>query len=397
MSTKHGIRQKMAGRQDSYFDEAYFERGEERGTAYKDYARSADESVTYREIAEALVAVFQPRKCLEIGCATGPIVRALNDLGTKADGVDVSEWAVAHRLHPNVALASADDLPFSDGEYDLVFSCHTLEHLDRSTIGKAIGELNRVVAAEGFQFHMLPLVGTYPFDYDLDTARSELRVDPTHRILEPVEWWRQRWQPFGWSSVPLNINLSNDVSPAPNEGELAAGQFTLRKSAADLGVIARAFESNKLAHRRLLKGLERSKRKMSDPRPVLPVIARFSDFIGSESADWADLERSFDPPISVDECVVEIVVELSADAPVPLRIALIDDSDAEDRGVLEFWAEFPPGLSSIPIPIEHFRRLQGNPDLASIDLLYFGGSLSGGRFRARGAIREADGTFKASI
>jgi len=105
-----------------------------------------------------------------------------------------------------------------------------------------------------------------------------------------------------------------------------------------------------------LKGLERSKRKMSDPRPVLPVIARFSDFIGSESADWADLERSFDPPISVDECVVEIVVELSADAPVPLRIALIDDSDAEDRGVLEFWAEFPPGLSSIPDPIEHFSK-----------------------------------------
>ena len=91
------------------------------------------------------------------------------------------------------------------------------------------------------------------------------------------------------------------------------------------------------------------------------------------------------------------MVELSADVATPLRIALIDDSCPENRGVLEFWAEFPPGLSSIRVPVELFRRLQGNPDLNSISKFYLGGSLNGGRFKARCGIHEGEGALKITI
>lgn len=44
-------------------------------------------------------------------------------------GLDASRWAVEHRLHPNVALGTADDIDFPDNTFDLVFSCHVLEHI----------------------------------------------------------------------------------------------------------------------------------------------------------------------------------------------------------------------------------------------------------------------------
>ena len=47
----------------SYFDEAYFQRGEERGTAYHDYKEGARSSPTFREIALAVREFFNPAAC----------------------------------------------------------------------------------------------------------------------------------------------------------------------------------------------------------------------------------------------------------------------------------------------------------------------------------------------
>ena len=74
---------------NAYFDEAYFERGWERGTAYTDYRRAADNSKTFVEIAEAIAFIFKPRRVLEVGCATGATVRHLNAIGVEAHGIDV--------------------------------------------------------------------------------------------------------------------------------------------------------------------------------------------------------------------------------------------------------------------------------------------------------------------
>src|SRR5437667_1197841 len=113
----------------TYFDEAYFQDGQNKGTVYRNYLESARTSGTYKDIARRVVEIFRPQRCLEIGCATGIIVKHINDLGCEAHGIDVSEWAVTHREHSNISLAGAETLPFADDEFDLVFSCHSLEHI----------------------------------------------------------------------------------------------------------------------------------------------------------------------------------------------------------------------------------------------------------------------------
>jgi SAM-dependent methyltransferase len=378
----HSDRVIMEADQNNYFDEAYFQRGDERGTAYRDYAQAARNSPTFHEIAEALAHVFRPKRALEIGCATGAIVRSLNELGVDAHGIDVSDWAVANRLHGNVSRASAAELPFEDGQFDLIYSSHALEHVPAPLIDAVMTQIGRVSAATAYQFHMLPIIGTYPHDYDEELARSNLRADPTHNILESMNWWLDRWRAAGWHHVPMNVCLFNDTGG----GELSSGQYILRRSANDRRVAHRAFEWNLSVCRRQFKEIEKSKRQMTSPTVLGPVGSLLSDAVGDQNAPWSDYAKEFSPPIAVEGGTVELAIDLNSPGTRPLRIALVDDSNADERGVLEFWTEFPPGLSAIHVPVDQFRILQGNPRLDRIDKLFFGGSLSGAQFRITGSI-----------
>jgi SAM-dependent methyltransferase len=232
----------------SYFDEAYFQEGEKRGTAYRNYREAVRTSPIFREIARALVDIFRPKRALEIGCATGIMVKHLNDAGVETHGIDVSEWAITHREHPNVRLASAGELPYGDGMFDLVYSCHSLEHLPDMIVRPALREITRV--SSGLQFHMLPMVGTPPYTGPRDEVISQLRKDPTHQQLHPASWWRERIAETGMDSVEAGIQFTED-----NEAcELTYGQLLFRKHGAQVderGIAQRAFEWNCAAFRLL--------------------------------------------------------------------------------------------------------------------------------------------------
>src|SRR5262249_16662101 len=192
---------------------------------YVNYKEGARSSPTFREIAVALREIFHPHRVLEVGCATGSIVRNLNELGTEAHGIDVSEWAVRNAEHPNVRLASAESLPYPDKHFDLVFSCHSLEHLPDSVFDKAITEITRV--ASGFQFHMLPIVGQPPYDGDPVVVRQQLRKDPTHQQLHELEWWVGQFRKNGNIAVESSLFFKNDTVTA----ELSTCQFLMKKNA----------------------------------------------------------------------------------------------------------------------------------------------------------------------
>src|SRR3954463_1265350 len=152
------------------------------GSAYhvNNYLETALLNRLYFEMAEIIATVFKPSTVLEIGCAAGPTIYHLNSyFDIKAFGVDVSEWAVENRLHNNVSHSSADNLKFNDGSFDLVFSCHALEHLTAETIDKSICEMSRVCAPGGLQFHLLPVLDSGPYT-DVFGSIVGLRKDRTH-------------------------------------------------------------------------------------------------------------------------------------------------------------------------------------------------------------------------
>lgn len=127
----------------------------------------------------------RPRgKVLDIGSAYGYIVKRLRDKKVDAWGVDISKYALGQapdEIKPYLKLASADNLPFKNKEFDIAFSASTFEHLPPEIVPKAITEAVRV--AERGIIAVTP--GDDPhFDQDI-----------THQTKQPLSWWRSQFPP----------------------------------------------------------------------------------------------------------------------------------------------------------------------------------------------------------
>ena len=178
--------------------------------AGRDYVEAALLSRLYIEMAETIATVFAPRKVLEVGCAAGPVIMYLNNFfGIEAVGVDVSDWAVEHRLHPNVVKGNVASLPFDSGEFDFVFSSHAIEHCHAIQIDRAIAEMTRVSTPYGTQMHLLPLLGSTSYP-DIFGAIVQLRRDPTHRLLFDRGWWLDRFGRCGWRESGVQVAFTFD-------------------------------------------------------------------------------------------------------------------------------------------------------------------------------------------
>ena len=188
------------------FGEAYF-MDPSSGSAYhvNNYLDTALLSRTYFEMAEIIATCLRPSKVLEVGCAAGPTVYHLNNyFGVDAHGIDVSKWAVEHRLHKNVTQASANRLPFPDASFDVVFSCHALEHLTPETLAPSIAEMTRVASPNALQFHLLPILGSGPYT-DVFGSIVGLRADKTHNLLFDRARWLAAWNREGWNDCDVQI------------------------------------------------------------------------------------------------------------------------------------------------------------------------------------------------
>lgn len=216
----------MSDANNSY-DEAYYQSGDQRGTQYRNYLEQAPKNRTYFEIAETIATIFKPKRCLEIGCATGPIVHHLAHFGIEAHGIDVSEWAIKHRMHANVALGSVENIQFADNYFDLVYSCHALEHIPLPSKDQAFSEISRV--CNGIQFHMMPILESGPYVGDRFGHLLNLRTDPTHSLLYSRSWWLSQFQALGWADLGVQLALIHDNTWF----ELSECQILLSRDPAD--------------------------------------------------------------------------------------------------------------------------------------------------------------------
>ena len=78
------------------------------------------------------------KRCLDVGCGGGLLAEEFAKLGCQVTGVDPSEpslgTARAHAeregLEIDYLAALAEDLPFDDDSFDVVYCCDVLEHVD---------------------------------------------------------------------------------------------------------------------------------------------------------------------------------------------------------------------------------------------------------------------------
>jgi SAM-dependent methyltransferase len=103
-----------------------------------------------REHALLAVLEVRPQRLLDAGCGTGEFAeRAARVLGCEAVGVDQSERMVDRTRGRGVeaVVASVEQLPFADGEFDAVSANWMLYHLPDLDLGLA--ELARVLRPGG--------------------------------------------------------------------------------------------------------------------------------------------------------------------------------------------------------------------------------------------------------
>lgn len=92
---------------------------------------------------------------LEVGCGSGIAVQLFAEAGANVTAVDLTPWAVettrarldAFGLGGTVLEADAEQLPFADASFDLVFSWGVIHHT--SNMNRALAELVRVCRGAG--------------------------------------------------------------------------------------------------------------------------------------------------------------------------------------------------------------------------------------------------------
>lgn len=127
--------------------------------------------VTLRHILDR-----RPESVLEIGCARGYLLKRLQDLGIRAEGLEVSKHCFLTRACDGILQHDICNTPWPipDGAYDLCFSIAVLEHIPEDKLPAVLNEIHRTCRR-----------GLHGIDFgDTDDG-----FDQTHCTLKDRNWW----------------------------------------------------------------------------------------------------------------------------------------------------------------------------------------------------------------
>jgi len=111
-------------------------------------------------------------KILDIGSGVGRVMRTWQRRGFEnVYGLEISQTAVRASGEKKMACGTVADIPYSDGEFDLVFSLALFEHIDETILPQAIKECYRVGKR---QAHFIGL---------------EAGTDPSHINIKSIQEW----------------------------------------------------------------------------------------------------------------------------------------------------------------------------------------------------------------
>ena len=157
-----------------------------------------------RIVTQRLSRVFEmiprPERVLDVGC--GP-ASWLWKLGMKPVGLDLCHaYTTRYRTNGRHAVtASAFELPFPDGFFDVVFSYSLLHHLPEQAAQQTVAEILRVTRKKGHVILFDPVVPKIPVLRPVAWALCRLdrgrfirrQKEYESRILKGAEWKIERF------------------------------------------------------------------------------------------------------------------------------------------------------------------------------------------------------------
>jgi ubiquinone/menaquinone biosynthesis C-methylase UbiE len=154
-----------------------------------------DERSPWYELVLEYLAPLQGKRVLEVACGRGGFSTVLEARGATVCGADFSISALRiasqkvnrdNKTSPKIGLSQADAhyLPFTNGVFDYVISCETIEHLAEPST--AVSEMARVCKPGGLLYLTTPnylnLMGLYlVYDAILKKNRRSATTQPLDR------------------------------------------------------------------------------------------------------------------------------------------------------------------------------------------------------------------------
>jgi SAM-dependent methyltransferase len=135
-----------------------------------------------RLLAE-IAALFRPRIVLDFGCANGPVMKCLLDLGIPSEGIDISRLALSKafpEVRENIHLGDLLELDLGK-RFDLILGLDIFEHLNPNKLSLYISKMAALMQDGGFLFGNIPALGNDDvfgtiFEVYLKEWESDLRA-----------------------------------------------------------------------------------------------------------------------------------------------------------------------------------------------------------------------------
>lgn len=175
----------------AFYDRDYFE-GRTRQSPPHTRDRIYPQAV---QTAAFLARRWAPARMLDLGCAKGYLVEALQEQGIRAAfGADVSGYAVSHcEAAVRGKLIVTDvlrGLPVREASCDMVTALDLFEHV-RDPL-PLLGEIRRVLARHGVAYLKI----CHP-------RHPNATRDPSHVNVQPLRYWRRVFSLAGFESRRL--------------------------------------------------------------------------------------------------------------------------------------------------------------------------------------------------
>lgn len=158
------------------FDAWYYQTG-----CGSPYQRNDHWLGVFGDLADRIIAEIGPRSVMDAGCALGMLVEQLRARGVDAEGIDISEYAIAQAdesVRPYVRVGSITE-PFNR-RYDLIVCIEVLEHMPRADAEAAIA--NMCAWSDDILF------SSSPYDHK----------EATHLNVHPLEYWAEQFARHGF-------------------------------------------------------------------------------------------------------------------------------------------------------------------------------------------------------
>lgn len=172
-----------------FYDADYFERGQESGKGWlQNYKWMPRRS--FREGLGIIdyLGLDDNSYVLDVGCAKGFIVRALRELEVKADGCDISEYALS--FAPKGCWNCTDWTSHYNFGYTHIIIKDMLEHLTLDQLDEMLQTLKNVAPT---------ILVVVPIGDNGVYRIPEYHMEISHLIAEDEQWWMDRFAKNGWS------------------------------------------------------------------------------------------------------------------------------------------------------------------------------------------------------